>query len=458
VKTIWLTEREAQALEGIESDDLNDIVSLVERIGFDARTFFERRNCDGLDFRGSALTNISFEKANLNGAQFYSDQFELVRSTGPAHFDRVVVHLREETEGNTELRAPDTQYEELSESTRSILQNWASNQQKDLNFSILRQPEKVPAFEHFFTGNRSYVTSLVLSNSNVEDLSPLTYVTELKDLQLNDTKVRNLVPISQLPNLTSLSLSRSLVTDLRPITNLIHLQVLRIQGTQIVDLSPLRGISGLHGLFAGNSSVVDLAPIAGLRLLQQLNIGGTSVEDISPISMFEQLTVLALAGVRAKDFFPIYDLPILRDLNLKNTPISSLAGIGNLETLRHLTLSGTCITDLTPISQLRHLETLDLTDTIISDLRPLANLERLTELNMNGSNAIDLGPLSKLKNLRSLRLLENPVVDLTPLKELTNLNVYVTEASQAAALIAVNPSNVRVYVQGIREDYKKNSV
>jgi len=101
----------------------------------------------------------------------------------------------------------------------------------------------------------SDVTLVNLENSQVKDLSPLTGLTNLKKLWLGNTQVSDLSPLKGLTNLVFLYLS----------------------DTEVRDLSPLEDLTILNILFLSETQVTDLSPLEGLRNLEYLNLEGTPV-------------------------------------------------------------------------------------------------------------------------------------------------------------------------------------
>ena len=87
---------------------------------------------------------------------------------------------------------------------------------------------------------------------------------KLEILDLNDTQVSDLVPLSGLSGLQRLYLNNTQVSDLVPLSGLSGLQVLYLNDTQVSDLVPLSGLSGLQTLYLTKTQVRDLRPIRHL--------------------------------------------------------------------------------------------------------------------------------------------------------------------------------------------------
>lgn len=94
--------------------------------------------------------------------------------------------------------------------------------------------------------------------SNLAEISAIASVTNLRSLELRNTKV----------------------ADLSPLKNL-NLRWLDISGTAVTNLSPLNGMP-LKTFFMDDTSVQDLKPLAGMPL-EWISLKRTPVTDLSPL-------------------------------------------------------------------------------------------------------------------------------------------------------------------------------
>ena len=99
------------------------------------------------------------------------------------------------------------------------------------------------------------------NGGNLLDLSPLSVLTELREINLNDQKVRDLSPLADLTNLEVLTLLFNDVEDLSPLANLTNLETLTLVGNQVRDLSALTDLTNLDILNLDLNAVRDLHPL-----------------------------------------------------------------------------------------------------------------------------------------------------------------------------------------------------
>ena len=98
----------------------------------------------------------------------------------------------------------------------------------------------------------------------------LTLVGTEDGRQLHFVEKIELTPLSGLNGVTELNLSRTLVSDLSPLAGLSELTTLYLFGTPVSDLSPLAGLSGLTKLNLCGTRVSDLSPLEKLSNLKEV--------------------------------------------------------------------------------------------------------------------------------------------------------------------------------------------
>jgi serine/threonine protein kinase len=148
-------------------------------------------------------------------------------------------------------------------------------------------------------------------------------------LDLSETKVLDLAPLADAP-LAALNLSRcggeSEPIDLTPLRNL-KLIELEIRETNVEDLAPLSAMLTLERLDVTGTKVADLAPIANLRL-KSLNFRGCPVYDLTPIKNMP-LEEISLRDTRVTSLAPLVGMPI-KSIELANAPLVNFSALAQL--------------------------------------------------------------------------------------------------------------------------------
>jgi internalin A len=192
----------------------------------------------------------------------------------------------------------------------------------------------------------------IYGNNSIQDVTPLTFLSELSDLNLARNRIQDVAPLAAVRTLTSLDL----------------------YGNPIRDVAPLGELVGLVRLRVGSGErLVNVEALARLSVLSRLELLDNAVGDVRALSSLAQLTRLALHNnPHLSDLAPLATLSNLEVLELGRTAVSDIAPLGSLGRLTTLGLSGTRIQDLGPLIGLLGLTRLDLRDDIlVSDVQPL---------------------------------------------------------------------------------------
>ena len=203
----------------------------------------------------------------------------------------------------------------------------------------------------------------VAGDKNIEDLNPLSELSELRLLNCSDTKV----------------------SDINPIRNLNKIKELNISGTEISDISNLKYANVVQVFKADNTQISDISVVSFFKDLNNLSLANTNVSDINPLAVCINLTTLNLSGTQITDLAPLTNLLNLYDLDISNTPVSDISPLHALVNLHFLNIEGTQVTDLAPLNNLDGLNEINFSNTQISDLMPLDKMSRLSKIYCDNS-------------------------------------------------------------------------
>ncbi|HEY9829506.1 MAG TPA: leucine-rich repeat domain-containing protein, partial [Stenomitos sp.] len=157
--------------------------------------------------------------------------------------------------------------------------------------------------------------------NRISDLTPLSNLTSLGCLELNNNQISDIKPLSTLTQLTRLPLENNQISDLTPLSNLTSLGCLELNNNQIRDIMPLSNLTNLTDLELNNNQISDLTPLSALTQLEFLELNNNQISDLTPLSGLTNLCDLNL------DNNPIPNLNLLKALqqqwrNLSTEPIT----------------------------------------------------------------------------------------------------------------------------------------
>ncbi|MCK9290042.1 MAG: leucine-rich repeat domain-containing protein [Bacteroidales bacterium] len=289
-------------------------------------------------------------------------------------------------------------------------------------------------------------------NKHLQEIQAISRMSNLKELSVSNTGIKDLRPLVGLNNLRKLDISYTHVNNLDALAGLFQLEELNIQHTQVDQLKPLQHSTNLKLILADNSQIntqtvlelkheqpnvlivyqtaslrqwwanlpdiwktmlngnikdtPDLTPIELQQIADRKSCvihNQTGISNLEPLLPLLFLEKLELTGTRVSDLNPISNLQHLKELILSGNPLHSIQALANLTQLEVLDIESTPISDLSPLAKLTNLKKLNISGTQIRNIKVLASLDQLEEVALYNSRIKSLQPLEKLPALRYLK-------------------------------------------------------
>lgn len=288
----------------------------------------------------------------------------------------------------------------------------------------------------------NWLEELVLKNNeNLFDITALSNLTHLRVLDISNTKVIDLSPLSYLKSLETLNVNLNSngnllrrmsiilfkktyqfinlgLKDISPLKSLIKLKKLSLCGANISDLSPLNNLFELQELDLSLSTISSISSLSSLNKLEKLFLSGTQIFNLDPLKSLNNLISLDIPNTKVIDISPLVNLLNLKEFILFETEVKDISVLSKLVNVEHLGCAATKITELSPIKELNKLVRLDVSYNNLTNIDAISSLIQLERLELVGINLTNLLPISKLKHLKSLWIENNSLSDLSPLKEI----------------------------------------
>lgn len=252
---------------------------------------------------------------------------------------------------------------------------------------------------------KSNVTELDLSGSGVKDISQLSVCTKLTKLDLSGNSISDISALVDIPGLTELDLSDN----------------------SIGDISPLVSMTKLTKLDLSNNSIKSVAALKELSKLTELQIGGNKLGSFSVIGKLTALKTLGLndTGLEDSDLSGLYALKNLKKLNIEDNSALTESGVSALQkklpgcTISHSELVRSI--ELGGKSFPSDSETVEATDLGLTDISRVSGFTNLKHLDLSKNQISSVSALSALTSLETLDLSDNKITDVSPLHSLTGL-------------------------------------
>lgn len=123
---------------------------------------------------------------------------------------------------------------------------------------------------------------LDMGHLNIIDYSSLKYLKYLKYLRCSYTNISNkdLEYIKDLNSLETLILSNTDIADVSVIKYLTNLRVLYLTNTKVSDITPIKDLNSLEQLYVRNTNISDISVIKYVPSLQVIYFNNTQVPKI----------------------------------------------------------------------------------------------------------------------------------------------------------------------------------
>jgi Flp pilus assembly protein TadD/S1-C subfamily serine protease len=241
-------------------------------------------------------------------------------------------------------------------------------------------------------------TQWCVNRNKISSSAQKTVAVLLETAKSSNCEIAN----QKLVRVSDLRLNFKEIVDVRPISSLTNLRTLVLQNNQITDISSLRSLTNLYALDLEKNKIADISPLSSLTNLAYLNLNNNQITDLNSLRSLAKLTVLHLSNNQFRDSSVLSSFTNLRTLDLSNNKITDISFIQSIANLTDLTLENNQITDISSLRSLNNLKTLTLDNNQITDISPLRSLTKLALIHYQGdiitSNIANAQPLDRQTN------------------------------------------------------------
>lgn len=154
-----------------------------------------------------------------------------------------------------------------------LSQDWKNIFLSELNISEIELNQK----PDFYLEKLFNITELWLMANQIQDISVLGDLTQLKKLWFDVNKIQDISALRNLIQLKTLSIGSNHIQDVSALGNLVQLTEIWLWANEIQDISALGNLTQLTELWLYNNQIQDFSPLAKLENLQSLSLFGNPV-------------------------------------------------------------------------------------------------------------------------------------------------------------------------------------
>lgn len=294
--------------------------------------------------------------------------------------------------------------------------------EKDYEIEIIRSSERIPFKNTFDLHEDQKIKSLFLYGVNLKTIDVLTPIAEqLDELWIQDCGIKNLSSLKHFINLTRLCLDSNplALSTYENICYLTNLKELKLEETTIEDTSLFNRLINLEKLYLGFCNhLIEVNGLEELDFLRHIDLRHSKINTIKNIHLNSNICSMNLknSGIQKISYLDQY--PNLSILELAGNPISKIEGLNTLKNLKRLILSSASIENIQGLEELTNLEVLDLSNNLYSNLDKITGLDtliKLKQLNLNENRITKVENLDNLINLEYLLLECNNINEFDPI-------------------------------------------
>lgn len=251
------------------------------------------------------------------------------------------------------------------------------------------------------------LTKLTIQGQSAPDLSFLTKLTALRELDLSGTTVSadGLTAIGSLASLTSLNVS----------------------SCGLSTVAPLAGCTSLISIDLSSNSVGDISPLAACTGLQELRMSSNALSEDSQLAKFTELTVLDVSHNVLTSMASITGCVKLQYLDVSSNHLSGLPNMESLSGLTTFKAEKNELTDISALASCTQLKVVDLSNNTIVDIDVLGPITTIEDLDVSYNDILELPDFPDDCNLHRIDAAHNFLEDIAGLSYLESLNYVVLD-------------------------------
>ena len=226
--------------------------------------------------------------------------------------------------------------------------------------------------------NLTNLESLNLDNNKIKDISALQDLNHLRAVSLENNNITKLDALSSKNELERLFLSNNSGLELATLKN-DSLEQLTVNNTNIRDLSVVSNLPKLKKIVANDNKITTLSHLKNAKVLESVEVNNNKIdsldfenstitsleiknnklEDINNVHKLSALENLDASGNKISEF-PSNKQNKLINLTVNNNVIRTMENVNNLTALKYLTMSNNYVSTLALKEKNKTLEYLDI--------------------------------------------------------------------------------------------------
>ena len=288
-------------------------------------------------------------------------------------------------------------------------------------------PEGVTTFADL--AQMPYLYQLTIQNQQIDSLEHLSTLSNLSILDLSGCRftVEEMSVLTNLPYLKQLNLSNCGLSTIAGLSDAQSLTHLDLSNNTIRNLEALAPMTTLQSINLSHNAVTELGALSGLGSLETLNISYNAVSSLSALKSCVKIRNLAAAHNQIGSLSGIDNLLLLEDLSVDKNNLTDVSLLAKCPELKNLSMASNTISDISALKTLTKLETFDFSGNQVAELPDWPDGCGLLTINGSYNALTSIDSLSNMQSLTHIYMDYNLLTDIDALADnfcLVQVNVY----------------------------------
>lgn len=250
-----------------------------------------------------------------------------------------------------------------------------------------------------------------INSGELTDFSDINNILGLNYLLLSGNDLANSdIDLSLLTNLRTLILSNSNFNDLDSLSNLVSLRHLFLYQLSLTDISPLSGLRNLISFSVQNCDVETGVNDLYMPLLEYLGLQQNNIVEVNKITAsFPNITHMFLTNNPLISISGWDNHQKLEKISLEYTVLTELGQISNMPKLENIYINYSQLSKIEPLTNLPSLKSITISNSHLDTLPSFVNVPQLSGITLENNNISEIPPLTNMPNLSFINLRSNKI-------------------------------------------------
>jgi len=228
--------------------------------------------------------------------------------------------------------------------------HFVKNNYLDLSYLEIADIQDIEGFVNISDS----IVWLNLRGNNLETISDLPLMPNLKSLDLDQNRLRNFENLENAPRLMNLNAAQNEISSMDSLTSLNTLMNLDLSENNLVDLSGIESLHGLEELSLRLNSIYEISNLGSLNKLKLLLLSKNNIKVLDGLENDSEISTLWIDGNQITSIDKLSECKNLAELDIRDNQITTIDVFTRLPNLNLVHAENNLIKILPPLDTFMH--------------------------------------------------------------------------------------------------------